>query len=370
MKTVVVGGGVIGLAVAWRALRQGLAVTVIDPAPASKASHVSGGMLPPANEQLFDQDDLRALCLASRALYPSFVEELEEFAPAGYRRDGVLDAAFDEDALLSLDHMESFLDGLGVRTQRLTPAEVGELQPAFVPALGGLLAPDDGAVDPRVLNAALCTAVEALGGTLVRRAAVRVDDHTVVLDNGDTVPFDRLVLAAGCWTHGIEGLPPGAVPEIRPVKGQLLRLHSDPPLLNVTARALIKGRSLYLVPRLDGELVVGATYEERGYDETVTAEGTHSLLGRAAEIMPGVGALRFAEVSAGLRPGSPDDLPLIGPTTVPDVYLASGHFRMGVQLAPVTAEAMVAHLTDAEPDAVAAPFTPLRPAVLAAAAAR
>ncbi|MGA4838243.1 glycine oxidase ThiO [Streptomyces sp. G45] len=360
MNTVVVGGGVIGLATAWQAIRQGVTVTVIDPAPATKASHVSAGMLPPGNEQLYGQDDLLRLCLASRALYPSFVAELEEFASAGFRRDGVLDAAFDDDALAALDHQQSFQEALGIRTERLTAAECAKLQPAFAPALGGLLSPDDGAVDPRVLNEALITAIEALGGTVVRRRVVRVADHAVTLDNGDAVPFDRLVLAAGCWTHHIEGLPHDAVPEIRPVKGQILRLHSDRPLLDVTARALHKGSSLYLVPRPGGELVIGATYEERGYDETVTADGTRELLNRAAAVMPDVGALRFAEISAGLRPAAPDDLPVIGPTDVPDVYLATGHFRMGVQLAPVTAVAMAAYLTDTTPHPSVVPFTPLR----------
>ncbi|MFD9909428.1 glycine oxidase ThiO [Streptomyces sp. NPDC059063] len=360
MNTVVVGGGVIGLATAWRAVREGVTVTVIDPAPATKASHVSAGMLPPGNEQLYGQEDLLRLCLASRELYPSFVAELEEFAPAGFRRDGVLDAAFDEDALLALDRQQSFQESLGIRTERLTPEECRTLQPAFAPTLGGLLSPDDGAVDPRVLNAALLTAIQALGGTVLRDRVTRVADHAVVLGGGDAVAFDRLVLAAGCWTHHIEGLPPDAIPEIRPVKGQIVRLHSDPPLLDVTARALTKGSSLYLVPRLDGELVIGATYEERGYDETVTAQGVSELLRRAAEFMPDVEALRFAEISAGLRPASPDDLPVIGPTDVPDVYLAGGHFRMGVQLAPVTAVAMAAYLTGATPPTAAVPFTPLR----------
>ncbi|MFD0685005.1 glycine oxidase ThiO [Actinomadura fibrosa] len=360
MNIVIAGGGVIGLATAWRAQLRGAAVTVIDPAPASKASHVSAGMLPPGNEQLYGQKDLLRLYMASRELYPSFVAELEEFAPAGYRRDGVLDAAFDEDALYTLDHQQAFQESQGVRAERLGPEECAKLQPAFAPALGGLLSPDDGAVDPRVLTAALRTAIESLGGTIVRRRVTRIDGHAAVLDDGDTVPFDRLVLAAGCWTHRIEGLADGAVPEIRPVKGQILRLHSNPPLLNLTARALSRGSSLYLVPRLDGELVVGATYEERGYDETVTAEGTRDLLTRVAEVVPGAGDLRFAEMNASLRPGSPDDLPVIGPTTVPDVYMAAGHFRMGVQLTPVTAEAMAAYLDDTEPPAHALPFTPLR----------
>ncbi|NSL42839.1 glycine oxidase ThiO [Streptomyces sp. 8P21H-1] len=360
MNTVVVGGGVIGLATAWRAALRGITVTVIDPAPASKASHASAGMLPPGHEELLKQEHVLRLCMTSRDLYPSFVAELEEFAPAGFRRDGVLDAAFDEDALQGLERQEALQESLGIRTQRLGPRECSELEPNLAPALGGLLSPDDGSVDPRVLNAALITAIEALGGTVVRRSAVRVGDHTVTLDNGDTVTFDRLVLAAGCWTHQIEGLPEGVIPEIRPVKGQILRLHSDPPVLNVTTRAFSKGSSLYLVPRLGGELVIGSTYEERGYDETVTADGTFGLLARVTEVIPSAGTLRFAEISAGLRPGSPDDLPVIGPTTVPDVYLASGHFRMGVQLAPVTADAMVSYLTDTDPDPVVLPFTPLR----------
>ncbi|WP_055558087.1 glycine oxidase ThiO [Streptomyces sp. NBRC 110028] len=360
MNTVVIGGGIIGLATAWRTLRHGATVTVIDPAPATKASHASAGMLPPSSEQIDGENDLLRLCLASRDLWPSYAAELEEFAPSGFRRDGVLDAAFDDDALRVLDFQESFRESLGIRSERLTPEECGTVQPAFAPALGGLLAPDDGAVDPRTFDAALLTAIEALGGTVIRRRAIRVANHTVTLDNGDAVTFDRVVLAAGCWTHHIGGLPEEAIPVIRPVKGQILRLRSDPPLLGVTSRALSKGSSLYLVPRLDGELVIGATYEERGYDETVTADGARGLLARAAEVIPGVGALRFAEITAGLRPASPDELPLIGPTSVPDVYLAAGHFRMGVQLAPITAEVMAAYLTDTVPHASAAPFTPLR----------
>nr|SAI82897.1 HrnI; Glycine oxidase/FAD-dependent oxidoreductase; Pfam01266 [Streptomyces sp. CMB-0406] len=361
MKTVVVGGGVIGLAVAWRAAREGVSVTVIDPAPGTKASHASAGMLPGHSGQLYDQEELLRLCLASRDLIPSFFAELEEFAPSGFRRDGVLDAAFDEDALRDLDQQHAFQESLGIRTERLTPEECAKLQPAFGPVLAGVLMPEDGAVDPRVLQPALITAIEALGGTVIRRGATRIEDHTVVLDNGDKVPFDRVVLAAGCWTHQIEGLPEGAIPEIRPVKGQILRLHSETPLLNLTSRALSTGgASLYLVPRLDGELVIGSTYEEAGYDETVTAEGTQSLLARVTKVIPGAGSLRFAEISAGLRPGSPDGLPIIGPTSVPDVYMASGHFRMGVQLTPITASIMASYLTDTTPHDTAAPFSPLR----------
>ncbi|NJQ05131.1 glycine oxidase ThiO [Streptomyces lonarensis] len=360
MNVVVVGGGVIGLAVAWRAQRAGLTVTVIDPAPASKASHVTAGMLPPGNEQLFDKPELLALCLRSRELIPSFMAELGEIAPAGYRRDGVLDAAFDEEALDSLDRQIALQESVGIPAERLTAEEVAKLQPAFGPVHGGLFSPDEGAVDPRFLNPALIKAVESLGGTLVRRRAVRVADHAVVLDNGESVPFDRLVLAAGPWTHRIEGLPEGAVPEIHPVKGHILRLTSETPLLGVTARAMSKGTSLYLVPRPDGELAIGATYEEVGYDESATASGAFELLTRASAAIPGLGALRFGGISAGFRPCSPDGLPLIGPSTLPDVYLATGHARMGVQLAAVTAETLTAQLTGTEPHASTVPFSPLR----------
>ncbi|TDD30913.1 glycine oxidase ThiO [Actinomadura sp. KC06] len=368
MHVVIVGGGVIGLAAAWRALRAGLTATVIDPAPASKASHVSAGMLPPVTEQVHDRGPLLRFYLDSRDRYPSFVAELEDDAgrPAGYRRDGVLDAAFDGADLAELHRLRDFQISLGIRTETLAARDCLDLEPRLAPSVqGGLFAPDDGSVDPRRLTAALIGAVRRRGGDLVTDAVTGVVTAGgratgVRLRSGGTVSGDRVVLAAGCWTHRLGGLPPGAVPEIRPVKGQILRLRSDLPFLTRTTRGVVAGTSVYLVPRLDGELVIGATYEDVGDDTAVTAGGVQDLLGRATAVLPGATALEFAEASTGQRPAAPDGLPVLGETAVPGLLLCTGHFRIGVQLTPATADALVALLTTGELPESAEPFSPSR----------
>ncbi|MEV5975205.1 glycine oxidase ThiO [Streptomyces sp. NPDC051921] len=364
MHVVIVGGGVIGLGIAWRSLERGLGVTVVDPEPASKASHVSAGMLPPANELLYSQEDLLRLCLASRERYPSFVEELEAVSgvPTGYRRDGLLDVALDDESLDVLGGLHRFVESVGVTVESLDARQCRELEPTLAPTVrGGLLSPDDGAVNPRELTASLLAAVSARGGTLIRRRVtdVLIDGRAVGvrLDDGTTVHGDRTVLSAGCWTHLLGGLPSGAVPEIAPAKGQILRLRSPEPYLRRATRAVAGGSGVYLVPRADGELVVGATYEERGYDTTVTAGGVAELLDKVRAVLPGAAGLELAEAAAGLRPGSPDGLPVLGETCVPDLLLATGHSRIGVQLAPVTADVIAEMLVSGEVLDVAKAFS-------------
>ncbi|MEU8251684.1 glycine oxidase ThiO [Nonomuraea sp. NPDC048916] len=364
---VIVGAGVVGLATAWRSLTAGLTVVIVDPAPGSKASHASAGMLPPLNELLVDDEPLLRLCLASRERYRSFVAELEEDSgmSAGFRGDGLLDVAFTADDVAALDALGRFARSREIRCESLSSEQCRDLEPALAPSVaGGLLAPDDGAVNPRQLNAALLAAIRRRGGD-VRQAEVTevlLDRHAtgVRLRGGDTVRGDRVVLAAGCWTHRLGGLPPGTVPEVRPVKGQILRLHARPPLLGMATRATVGGSAVYLVPRSDGELVVGATYEEAGYDTTPTVAGLTELLGRVRHVLPGAGRLAFAEFGAGLRPGSPDDLPMIGHTAVRGLLLATGHFRIGVQLAPITADTMTEMLITGETPELVKPFSPLR----------
>nr|BAO66527.1 FAD-dependent glycine oxydase [Streptomyces sp. MJ635-86F5] len=374
MHVVVVGGGVIGLSVAWQALERGLRVTVVDPEPASKASHVSAGMLPAANEMLYSQEDLLRLCLASRERYPSFVKELEAVSgtSAGYRRDGVLDAAFDDESLAALDGLRNFLAPLGVAVAPLNARRCREHEPMLAESVrGGLLGPDDGAVNPRELTAALLAAIDVRGGTLIRRRATEflADERTpgVLLENGCAVHGDRVVLSAGCWTHRLAGLPAGAVPEIAPAKGQILRLRSAAPFLRRATRAVTRGSGVYLVPRTDGELVVGATYEERDYDTTVTAGGVAELLGKVLAVLPGAAELELAETAAGLRPGSPDGLPVLGWTAVPNLLVATGHSRIGVQLAPITADVMGEMLVTGRTPEVAKAFAVDRFAATAAA---
>jgi glycine oxidase len=210
----------------------------------------------------------------------------------------------------------------------------------------------DHQVDNRLLAAALLAAVEGAGGRLVRRRGVRVETEAdrvtgVELDDGTSVAAEQVVLAAGCWSRQVEGLPPDALPPVRPVKGQILRLHG-PEVLRANLRGLVRGRSLYLVPRPSGEIVVGATVEEQGFDTRVTVEGVHHLLHDAAVLVPDLLDLELAEVGAGLRPGTPDNAPIVGPGPVEGLVVATGHYRNGILLTPVTADG-VAGLLDAGP---------------------
>ncbi|MGH3240807.1 MAG: FAD-dependent oxidoreductase, partial [Spirillospora sp.] len=204
-----------------------------------------------------------------------------------------------------------------------------------------------------------------LGVRLVRRRAAGIvverDTATGVrLDDGTTLRADRVLLAAGPWSDALEGLPPGTVPPVRPVKGQVIRLRAAAPFIGRSTRGMVKGSSVYLVPRLDGEIVVGATQEELGFDTRVTAGGLWELLRDARELLPGVTELEFVEVSAGLRPGSPDNAPVMGPAALPGLVIGTGHFRNGILLAPVSADILSALLLDAPVPEVAGPFSPGR----------
>ena len=340
---VVVGGGVIGLAIAWRAALRGLAVTVLDPAPGMGASHHGAGMLAPVTEVHYGEEDLLRLNLASATRYPSFVAELEEASgtPVGYRATGTLAVAFDADDKAALDDLHEYQISLGLRSQPATARECRELEPYLSTAVrGGLLVADDHQVDPRRLVAALLVAC-ARAGVEVRSAAARrlhVEGERVI--GVDDLRAASVVLAAGCWSGELDGLPRDASPPVRPVKGQILRLRDDVdhPMLQRNVRALVRGRPIYLVPRADGEIVLGATSEEKGFDARLTVEGTGDLLADARELLPRVSEIELVEASVGLRPGSPDNAPMIGAGALPGLVVATGHYRNGILLAPTTAD--------------------------------
>ncbi|GAA3975641.1 glycine oxidase ThiO [Actinomadura viridis] len=368
MDIAIVGAGVIGLATAWRAAARGAAVTLIDPAPASGASAVAAGMLTPVSELTYGEEPLLRLGLASRDRYGAFVAELEEESglPAGYRDDGILEVAFGPDDLAFLDDLRRFQESLGVPTETLTGRECRRLEPMLAPGVrGGLLAPEDGSVDPRRLAPALLAAAERHGARLVRERAAEVIVENgaaagVRLEGGTEIRAGRVLLAAGPWSGDLGGLPPGIVPPVRPVKGQVIRLRTRVPFLRRCTRGLVRGSSVYLVPRADGEVVVGATQEEMGFDTRVTAGGVWELLRDARELLPGITELEFAEVSAGLRPGSPDNAPVMGPSALPGLVLGTGHFRNGVLLAPVSADILTEVLLDGTMPEIGRPFTPDR----------
>lgn len=343
----VVGGGVIGLACAWRAAQRGFAVTVVDPAPGSGASHAAAGMLCPVTEVHYGEEPLLALTLESARRWPDFAAEVTDASgiDVGYRTEGTLAVAFDDDDLRALDQLLRFQQSLGLAVERLRSRECRSLEPRLSPRVrGGVVCRGDHQVDNRRLVAALLVACERLGVDVLRRRGASLTEDGVVLGDGAVVAAERVVLAAGCWSTALADEVP-----VRPVKGQIVRLGfdpADPPLVR-NVRGLAEGRSVYLVPRAGGELVVGATVEELGFDATVTAGAVLELLQAASDLVPGVSELRVVETHAGLRPGTPDNAPIIGPSRQsPRTIYATGHYRNGILLAPVTADAVGALLAD------------------------
>lgn len=356
---VVVGAGAIGLACAWRLAQRGLGVRVVDPHPGSGASRVAAGMLAPVTEVHFGEEPLLALNLESARRYPPFVEELEARAgrPVGYLPCGTLAVAADADDHAALGRLYDFQRRLGLDVDRLTSRECRRLEPALSPTVrGGLRVGNDHQVDPRRLVDALLAAGSAAGVEVVHRRVVEVAVgpgqrvEAVTLDDGTAVATGCVVLAGGAWSGAVAGLPPGTVPPVRPVKGQLLRLRErpGPALLRGNVRGLVAGSAVYLVPRPGGEVVVGATTEEQGFDTSVTAGAVHDLLRDAYGLVPGITELELAETCAGLRPCTPDNAPVIGRAAVEGLVLATGHFRNGILLTPVTAD-IVADLVTGGP---------------------
>jgi glycine oxidase len=372
---VIVGGGVIGLSIAWRTAQHGLRVVVADPAPGQGATHAAAGMLTPIAEAAYAEREIFALGQESLRRYPAFAAELEQAAglPTGFRTTGTLQVAYDSDDLAVLDELRVLQDSFGVRTRQLTARECREAEPMLAPSIrGGLLAADDGSVDPRLLAAALLRAATAAGARHlpIPVAEILTDGGPgrasgVRLADGSELAAPAVVLAAGWQSAALAGLPAECAPPVRPVKGQILRLRSTatttaaglpPGLLQRTLRGIVRGSSVYLVPRESGELVVGATQEELGADTTVTAGGVWELLRDARALVPGITELALADVVAGLRPGTPDNAPVLGPAALPGLILATGHFRAGVLLAPVTADTISRYLLTGQADPLWAAF--------------
>jgi len=374
----VIGAGVIGLSVAWRAAQRGLHVTVLDRGPiGAGASRAAAGMIAPISEARATEQRLLALSLASARAYPEFVAGLRDASgkDPGYLSCGTLAAARDDDEARALERELELRHSLGLPVRRLRASEARRLEPALAPALRlALEVPDDHAIDPRKLTAALARAATEAGVAVragvdvagVSIGAGRVDG--VRLASGERVPAERVLVAAGAWSGALEGIPDGARVPVRPVKGQIFRLH-DPAGPGLLTRALRMQGSGYLVPRGDGRYVLGATMEERGFDTTITAGPLFELLRDAIELLPGLSELVIDELSAGLRPGTPDNAPALGAGAIPGLHWATGHYRHGVLLAPITAEIVVGALLDEQPDELASAFSPARFASAAADAA-
>jgi glycine oxidase len=358
---VVAGAGVIGLSVAWRAAQRGLTVAVVDEAPGTGASYAAAGMLAPVTEAAYGEERLLALCRASLERYPAFVAELAAASgiEVALRTTGTLLVGFDADDMRGLDELHRFQRVLGLDAERLTAREARQCEPSLTPRLrGGLRVSSDHSIEPRQLHAALLSAAESAGVQVLRARidSVRTDGDRAIglrLADGLELSADSVVLALGAWSASLPGVP--ALP-VRPVKGQILRLRGAEALLDGTVRALVRGRQVYLVPYAGNGLVVGATVEEKGFDATVTAGAVYELLRDAIEVVPGVTEFELVETLARWRPGTPDNGPLLGRSALPGLVLATGHYRNGVLLAPITGDAVAAMLADGKLPEEAAPF--------------
>lgn len=367
----VIGGGIIGLSVAWRAAGRGLSVVVVDPEPGGGAARVAAGMLAAVTELHYGEEALLELNLRSARAWAEFAAELSQAAGSetGYRSCGTLAVALDSDDRAQLRELHALHQRHGLSSQWLTGRECRRAEPMLAPGVrGGLRVDGDHQVDPRRVTDALLVACGRAGVAIhrasSRRLTLRADRVTgAELSDGTVVSAGTTVVACGSRSGDLAGLPDAARPPVRPVKGQVVRLRipaSRAPFLSRTVRAVVRGGAVYLVPRADGELVIGATSEEQGWDTTVTAGGVYELLRDAHELVPGLTELPLTEMCAGLRPGTPDNAPLLGPSAVPGLHLATGHYRNGVLLAPVTGEALAQSLTTGALPSYAAPFGPGR----------
>ena len=368
---VIAGGGVIGTAIAWRAAAAGLDVALVDPEAGDAASLVAAGMLAPASEALFGEGALLRLNLLAVRRFGSFAAELEEAAgrQVGLRGEGTLAVAYDPGDYAALARLTAFRRSAGLDAEELDSRACRTLEPFLAPDVhGGVLFGGDWSVDNRRYAAALRDAARSAKVRSVRDRVleVRVSDgqvRGVRLAGGGDIDASRVAVAAGYWSGAVGGLPDALRTVVRPVKGQLLRLRHPagvPPVISHTIRAIVRGTDVYLVPRADGELVVGATQEERGPDQTVTAGAVHDLLHDAMSVLPVTSELILAETCAGLRPGTPDNGPVVGWCGPDGLLLASGHYRNGILMSPVTADAAVALLTGQAPAPEWEPFTPQR----------
>ena len=345
---IVVGGGIIGLSAAWRLRRDGAEVVVLDPAPGTGASHAAAGMLAPIHEAYWGESHILRLNLAASRAWPGFADALGADT-VDYRRDGMLMAAFDADDKAALDNLGDLHEQEGLPVERLRSRECRQRAPLLAPGIrGGVYSPLDHQVNPRRVVAELLNRVPTLPVS-----ATDVAPNQVVTDDGRVMACQQVVVAAGAWSGRLLGLP------IRPIKGQILRLSGPVGLLGLPVRGIVRGSSVYAVPRSDGEIVVGATQEEQGFDTRVTAGGVYELLRDVLALLPGLSEIDLVETWAGLRPGAPDNAPIIGKGDDGIVY-ATGHYRNGILTAPVTAAAVAAIVQGREPPVDLSPFSPQR----------
>jgi len=363
---IVVGGGTVGLGIGFELVRRGLPVTLFDRGRAGRGtSWQAAGMLAPDAEIGFEERELYDLNRESLRRWPAFADRVEAASgiDVDYRDEGTLIVADDRDSAEALRRLYEFQEEQGLDVEWLSGEEAREIEPFVAPRLSAaVFAPSDHQVDNRRLMRALRTAFEAEGGTLYEDTPIQAvvpdaETPAVRTEEGARVSARAVVVAAGVWSRELDGLEPDAQPPIRPVKGQMIQLQRKRPF---DLQHVIRGPEAYLAPKSSGRIVVGATSEERGFDTTVTAGGLYELLEGAWEVVPGILDLPVDDTWAGLRPASRDHAPLLGTTAAPGIVMATGHYRHGVLLTPVTAEEVADLVRTGETSAWIEPFAPTR----------
>lgn len=363
---IIVGGGTIGLSIGFELVRTGTSVTVFEKGDAGRGtSWQAAGMLAPDAEIGFEELELYRLNRESLRRWPEFAGRVETASgmDVDYRNEGTLIVADDRDHAEALRRLFEFQQEQGLDVEWLTGEEARDREPFVAPRLSAAIyAPGDHQVDNRRFVRAVRAGFTAEGGTLYEGTPIEaVVPHestpAVLTEEGSRHEASTVVVAAGVWSRQLDGLTPKARPPVRPVKGQMIQLRRERPF---DLQHVIRGPEAYLAPKRDGRIVVGATSEEMGFDTTVTAGGLYDLLKGAWEVVPGIRDLPVDETWAGLRPASRDHAPLIGRSSAPGIMMATGHYRHGILLTPVTAEEMAHLIQTGETSAWLEPFSPAR----------
>jgi glycine oxidase len=366
IDTLIVGGGIVGLGIGWKLAQRGQAVTILERGAAGReASWAAAGLLAPATEVHYQEDRNLRLGLESMRLYPEFVAELEAYTGmcVDYRTEGAIAVAARADDAADMRALFEYQLELGLPVRWLSGEEARAMEPSLSPYItAGVFCPMDHHIDNRLLVDALKAAYVRSGGTLLEHTEVR----RVVIENGSYQGVEasdqvfrsrRLLIAAGSWSGLLPGLPEAIRPPVRPVKGQLFSVRSPAPGF---LTRFVRSPRLYIAPKSDGRIVMGATVEEMGFNRDVTAGALYSLLKEAWDHLPGVYELPILETWCGFRPGSRDNSPLLGESEIPGVFFATGHYRNGILFAPVTSHAMSQLLLDGKVPELLQPFSPKR----------
>jgi glycine oxidase len=344
----IAGAGLIGSSIAFELAQAGLKVAVFDRGePGREASWASAGILSPAPESPA-MISMVPLAKASMNLYPALVANVEEISgeKVGYRAKGTMDVFFTKDAIPDLSTLIALHHGMGLKAEPLRPEDARELEPSLSTELeAAALRPEEASIDNRAFTHAMLSAAKKSGAEVFPGAnitgIVKEGGRCTGLKVGnETVTAKWTVIAAGCFSAEIEGVKEFA--PVRPAKGQMVSLRAD----GLKIERVIWGEKIYIVPRNDGRILAGATVEYVGFDKQVTAGGIEKILSAAIEVIPEFANARIEETWAGLRPDSPDHLPILGPADVDGLVIATGHFRSGVLLTPITARLVRQWITE------------------------